>query len=464
MKIYNTLTKEREEFVPAEVGTVKMYVCGPTVNKNIHIGNARPMVFFDAARRYLEYKGYAVNFVTNFTDIDDKIIKAANEEGVDFLAVSEKYMADALAQSDGLNVKRATAYPRVTEEIDGIIEMIEALIAKGFAYETGGSVFFETSRFSAYGKLSGKRQKELEAGARVEIDPNKRSPMDFVLWKPAKPGEPKWPSPWGEGRPGWHIECSVMAKKYLGDSIDIHAGGEDLVFPHHENEIAQSESANEKPFAKYWLHNGMICVGNKKMAKSEGNFIRVCDITKEFSPDVLRFFILAAHYRSPLNFSRELMAAAENSLMRVRNCYADLKHQASSASDFLNDDRVCEGLDKFRTMFEEAMNDDFNTANAITAIFELIKFININITADSPKQSAESAAALLAELCGVLGIKPEAEEGFADESAISALIEERQAARAARDFAKADEIRGRLSGMGIILKDTAEGVKWLRKA
>lgn len=464
MKIYNTLTRKKEEFTPLVQGKAGMYVCGPTVYSNIHIGNARPIVVFDTVRRYLRYKGYEVRFVSNFTDIDDKIIRRANEEGVAFNVISERYIADALEVSDNLNCLRADVYPRVTEEIGGIIDMIGKLIEKGNAYEKNGAVFFETATMPNYGRLSGKKIKELEAGARVEVDLEKRSPSDFALWKPAKPGEPSWASPWGNGRPGWHIECSVMSKKYLGDTLDIHAGGDDLVFPHHENELAQSSAANGTEFVKYWMHNGMINVDNRKMSKSEGNFFLLTDITKDYSYDVLRFFYLSAHYRMPLNFSGELLAAAESSLMRIRNSYADIKFITENAEQFAllpEESKIIEALPQFRARFEEAMEDDFNTANAITAIFELVKFANINVGKSASKPLADAVLLLIDELCGILGVKTEAADMSA-EAGILALIEKRQAARKEKNFAEADRIRNELAEMGITLKDTPAGVQLMR--
>lgn len=383
MKIYNTLTRKKEEFVPIEENKVKMYVCGPTVYDYIHIGNARPYVIFDTIRRYFEYRGYEVNYIQNFTDVDDKIINKANEENVDMSVISERYINEALKDAHGLNVKDATFNPRVTQEMDNIIEMIKTLIEKGYAYEVNGSVYFDTMSFSDYGKLSKKKIDELIAGAseRIEVDSDKKNSTDFILWKPFKPGEPKWDSPWGQGRPGWHIECSVMAKKYLGDTIDIHAGGEDLIFPHHENEIAQSEAANGKPFANYWMHNGFINIDNEKMSKS-GKFFTLRDVVKEVPYDVIRFFILNGHYRSPINFSRELMQAAANGLDRIKNCMKDIEfYESKNTKDSFTDNEkslIIES-DNFIKQFEKSMDDDFNTADAVSAIFEFVKFANINI-------------------------------------------------------------------------------------
>lgn len=467
MRLYNTLTGKKEEFVPLEEGKVRMYVCGPTVYDYIHIGNARPYVIFDTIRRYLEYKGYDVNYVQNFTDVDDKIIKKANTEGVDSKVISERYIKEALEDAKGLNVEPATKNPKVTEEMDGIINMIQTLIDKGHAYEVDGSVFFDTKSFADYGKLSKKNIEDLEAGARIAVDESKKSPMDFVLWKPKKDGEPYWESPWSQGRPGWHIECSVMAKKYLGDTIDIHAGGEDLIFPHHENEIAQSESANDAPFAKYWLHNGFINVDNKKMSKSLGNFFTLREIVQEVPYDVVRFFILSGHYRSPINFSRELMEAAGNGLDRIKNAYKNLLFLEKSLNGEMTDEEkeLSKEADKFRVQFEAAMDDDFNTADAVTAIFEIAKFANINCNDTSSKAFVEDIKNKMLSLCDILGIKPY-DEVLADKISaeeIEKLIAERTAAKKAKDFAKADSIRAELLDKGVVIEDTRAGVRWTYK-
>ena len=467
MKLYNTLTRKKEEFVPLEPGKVKMYVCGPTVYDYIHIGNARPYVIFDTIRRYLEYKGYEVNYVQNFTDVDDKIIKKANAEGVDSKVISERYIAEAKKDAEGLNVEPATKNPKVTEEMDGIIEMIQTLIDKGHAYEVNGSVFYDTKSFPDYGKLSGKNIDDLEAGARIAVDETKKSPMDFVLWKPKKDGEPYWESPWSQGRPGWHIECSVMAKKYLGDTIDIHAGGEDLVFPHHENEIAQSEAANDKPFAKYWLHNGFINVDNKKMSKSLGNFFTLREIVEHIPYDVVRFFILSGHYRSPINFSRELMESAGAGLDRIKNAYKSLLFVESKAQGTMTADeaKLNDEADKFRIQFEKAMDDDFNTADAVTAIFEIAKFANVSVTENSSKEFVTAIREKMLTLCNILGIKPydEAKSGQISADEVEALIAERTAAKKAKNFARADEIREELSNKGVVIEDTRAGVRWSYK-
>ena len=468
MKIYNTLTRKKEEFVPMEPGKVKMYVCGPTVYNYIHIGNARPYVVFDTVRRYLEHKGYEVTYVQNFTDVDDKIIKRANEENSTMEKVSEKYIAEAFHDADGLNVKRATVHPRVTQEMPEIIEMIQQLIDKGFAYMDNGTVYYDTKAFSEYGKLSKKNLDELIAGAseRVTADEAKKNPTDFVLWKPRKPGEPKWESPWGDGRPGWHIECSVMSKKYLGETIDIHAGGEDLIFPHHENEIAQSEACSGKIFARYWMHNGFITVDNEKMSKSAGNFFTVREISEKFPYEVIRFFILSGHYRMPLNFSDTLMQASQNGLERIKNSAASLEYYINNCSAETKADDVenSKALQGFLTQFETAMDDDFNTADAITAIYELVKFINVKVKEEFSKKSAAEAKKLLDELCSVLGILQQKDEKAEDPETekIEALIAKRAEAKKAKDFAAADAIRDELAAMGITIKDTRQGVQWFR--
>ncbi|MBE6008469.1 MAG: cysteine--tRNA ligase [Lachnospiraceae bacterium] len=464
MKLYNTLTRKKEEFVPLEEGKVKMYVCGPTVYNYIHIGNARPYVVFDTVRRYFEYKGYDVTYIQNFTDVDDKIINKANEENTTMEVISGRYIEECFKDADGLNVKRASHHPRVTEEMDHIIEMIETLIENGAAYENDGTVYFDTKAFPEYGKLSKKNLDELIAGAseRVSFDEAKKNSTDFVLWKPFKPGEPKWQSPWGEGRPGWHIECSVMAKRYLGDTIDIHAGGEDLIFPHHENEIAQSEAANKKPFAKYWLHNGFITVDNEKMSKSLGNFFTVREISEEFPYEVIRFFILNGHYRMPLNFSRDLMQACKNGLERIKNCRNDLGYYLNNAPEGNADEAVLAEISKFRAQFEEAMDDDFNTADAVTAIYELVRYTNIKIKENISKATAEEIAKMFDLLCSVLGLLEAKEEADEDTALIEELIAKRAEAKKNKDFATADAIRDELAAMGITIKDTRQGVQWFR--
>ena len=467
MKIYNTLSKSKEEFVPLEEGKVKMYVCGPTVYNFIHIGNARPMIVFDTVRRYFEYKGYDVNYVSNFTDVDDKIIKKAIEEGVTAEEISKRYIAECKKDMEGLNVKPATKHPLATEEICGMVDMIQSLIDKGYAYEKNGTVYYRTRKFKDYGKLSHKNLDDLQSGGRsllVTGEDEKEDPLDFVLWKPKKEGEPAWESPWSDGRPGWHIECSVMSKKYLGEQIDIHAGGEDLIFPHHENEIAQSEAANGKEFAKYWMHNGFLNIDNRKMSKSLGNFFTVREISEKYDLQVLRFFMLSAHYRSPLNFSAELMEAAKNGLNRIVTAVENLKFLMGSAKTVTmteEERQKYEASSQYAASFEKAMDDDFNTADAIAAIFEYVKYINTNVGQDSSKEFLERLYGRLSTLTDVLGIIVDRKEEMLDAD-IEALIEERQAARKEKNFARADAIREELLAKGIILEDTREGVKWKR--
>ncbi len=467
MKIYNTLTKQKEEFVPVEEGKVKMYVCGPTVYNYIHIGNARPMIVFDTVRRYMEYKGYDVNYVSNFTDVDDKIIKKALEEGVDAGEISRRYIAECKKDMEAMNVKPATTHPLATQEIDGMLEMISTLMEKGYAYKVeDGTVYFRTRRFPFYGKLSHKNLDDLQAGHRdiKVVGDQKEDEFDFVLWKPKKDGEPYWESPWCQGRPGWHIECSVMAKKYLGEEIDIHAGGEDLIFPHHENEIAQSEAANGKEFSKYWMHNGFLNIDNKKMSKSLGNFFTVREIAEQYDLQVLRFFMLSAHYRSPLNFSEELMQAAKNGLDRIVTAAENLKSRKEKAVVLEMTAAETELWEKSYSVgekYEAAMEDDFNTADAVSAVFELVKYVNTIADETCSKELLEKLYSRLAQLCDILGILVERKEESLDEQ-VEALIAERQAARKERNFARADEIRDQLLSMGIILEDTREGVKWKR--
>ncbi len=463
MKIFNTLTRKKETFVPINEGKVGIYVCGPTVYDYIHIGNARPMIVFDTLRRYLEYKGYEVNYVSNFTDVDDKIIKRANEQGVDAKVISEKYIEEVKKDMAAMNVREATTHPKATEEIPDMIEMVKVLIEKGYAYEVSGTVYFRTRKFADYGKLSKKNIDDLRSGNRdllVSGENEKEDSLDFVLWKPKKEGEPSWPSPWGDGRPGWHLECSVMSKKYIGDIIDIHAGGEDLIFPHHENEIAQSEAANGTEFARYWMHNGFLKINNEKMSKSLGNFFTVREIADKYPLQVIRFFMLSAHYRSPLNFSADLVEASKNGLDRILTAVDKLRGISSSDTTG-EDETVAKEIAAYIERFEAAMDDDLNTADAISVIFELIKYTNINITENTPKKSIDLALGTIEKLCGILGIITEKEEELLD-SDIEALINERQEARKAKNFARADEIRNKLSDMGIILEDTREGVKWKR--
>ena len=468
MKIYNTLTRRKEEFVPLEPGKVKMYVCGPTVYNLIHIGNARPMIVFDTVRRYFEYKGYDVNYVSNFTDVDDKIINKAIEEGTDADTISKRYIEECQKDMKALNVKPATKNPLATEEICGMLDMIQTLIEKGYAYAAAdGTVYFRVKKFKDYGKLSHKNLEDLQSGFReikVTGEEGKEDPNDFVLWKPKKEGEPYWESPWCEGRPGWHIECSVMAKHYLGEEIDIHAGGEDLIFPHHENEIAQSEAANGKPFARYWMHNAFLNIDNRKMSKSLGNFFTVREICEKYDPQVLRFFMLSAHYRSPLNFSAELMEASKNGLDRILTGMEKLREtEAKVSQDSLSlaeEENKAKG-EALAAKYEAAMEDDFNTADAISAVFELIKLANSTVTEESSKAYVSWLKEELERLCEVLGIETEKKKEVLD-AEIERMIEERQVARKAKNFALADEIRGRLLEMGIILEDTREGVKWKR--
>ena len=465
MKIYNTMSKRKEVFVPLEEGKVKMYVCGPTVYNFIHIGNARPMIVFDTVRRYFEYKNYDVNFVSNFTDVDDKIIKKANEEGVTAEEISKRYIEECKKDMEGMNIQPATKNPLATEEIGGMISMIETLIEKGYAYEKNGTVYYRTRKFAEYGKLSHKNLDDLQSGGRallVSGEDEKEDSLDFVLWKPKKEGEPAWKSPWGEGRPGWHIECSEMSKKYLGEQIDIHAGGEDLIFPHHENEIAQSEAANGKEFAKYWMHNGFLNIDNHKMSKSLGNFFTVREISEKYDLQVLRFFMLSAHYRSPLNFSAELMEAAKNGLERITTAAENLKFLINNAKmeDMSEDEREkLAGSTVYVENFEKAMDDDFNTADAISAVFEFVKYMNTTTDGASSKEYLQNLFDCLVRLTDVLGIIVDKEDEILAAD-IEALIEERQAARKAKNFARADEIRDELLAKGIILKDTREGVQW----
>ena len=468
IQIYNTLSKRKEEFKPLEPGKVKMYVCGPTVYNLIHIGNARPMIVFDTVRRYMEYKGYEVNYVSNFTDVDDKIIKKANEEGVEPSVISERYIAECKKDMEGMNIKPATKNPKATEEIGGMLDMIQTLIDKRHAYPAAdGTVYFRTRSFKDYGKLSHKNLDDLQGGNRsllVSGEDQKEDPLDFVLWKPKKEGEPYWDSCWCQGRPGWHIECSVMSKRYLGEEIDIHAGGEDLIFPHHENEIAQSEAANDKPFARYWMHNAFLNIDNRKMSKSLGNFRTVREISEQYDLQVLRFFMLNAHYRSPLNFSADLMEAAKNALERITDAAANLKDRKAAAQTDTATDAEKELLaqaQEFVKKFEEAMDDDFNTADALAAIFELVKFANTNVSEASSAEFAGTLLDTMVKLCDVLGLKAVKTEEILDKE-IEDLIAERQEARKAKNFARADEIRDELLAKGIILKDTREGVKWKR--
>ncbi|NLG02474.1 MAG: cysteine--tRNA ligase [Clostridia bacterium] len=467
MKLYNTLSKRKEEFVPIEPGKVKMYVCGPTVYNLIHIGNARPMIVFDTARRYMEHKGYEVNYVSNFTDVDDRIIKKAIEEGIDANTVSQRYIEECKKDMEGLNVKPATVHPKATEEICGMIEMIETLVEKGYAYKADdGTVYFRTRKFKDYGKLSHKNLDDLRGGNRsllVSGEDQKEDSLDFVLWKPKKENEPYWESPWCNGRPGWHIECSVMSKKYLGEEIDIHAGGEDLIFPHHENEIAQSEAANGKEFARYWLHNAFLNIDNKKMSKSLGNFLTVRDISEKYDLQVLRFFMLNAHYRSPINFSAELMESAKNSLERITTAVQrldDLIQQKSETGDISADEQSLLGAaDQYTKKFNDAMDDDINTADAIAAVFEMVKYSNTHFDERHSKAALMEMKQKMVALTDILGLNTAKKEEILDEE-IEKLIAERQTARKDKNFKRADEIRDMLLEKGIVLEDTREGVKW----
>lgn len=465
MKIYNTLTRRKEEFKPIEDGFVKIYVCGPTVYNFFHIGNARPFVVFDTLRKYLEYRGYKVKFVQNFTDVDDKIINKAREEGVTAPEISEKYIEEYYKDAAALNVKKADVHPKVSEHIPEIIDFVSTLVDKGYAYEVNGDVYFSTRKFDGYGKLSRQNIEDLEAGARIAVGDIKKDPLDFALWKAQKePDEIAWDSPWGKGRPGWHIECSAMSKKHLGDTIDIHAGGQDLQFPHHENEIAQYESAHHETFSNYWMHNGFININNQKMSKSLGNFFTVRDITAQYDPMVLRFYMLSAHYRNPLNFSKELMDAAKTSLDRIYTALDRLRELSAKAQGDAMTAKELEdqkAVDQLQETFNSKMDDDLNTADAITAIFELVRVANITATEESTKAYVDYVLAKLELLMGVLGIRTELKKDDLD-SEVEKLIEERQAARKAKDFARADEIRDQLLAMGIVLKDTREGVKWSR--
>ena len=468
MQIYNTLTRRKEELIPVKEGQISMYVCGPTVYDYFHIGNARPFVVFDTLRRYLEYRGYKVKYVQNFTDIDDKMINRANREGITVKELGDRFIQEYYRDADALGIERATVNPRATEHIGDIIKLVKKLIEKGHAYATdNGDVYFSVRSDPGYGKLKGQDIDDMENGARISPTEQKRDPLDFALWKGEKPGEPSWPSPWGKGRPGWHIECSAMSMKYLGETFDIHGGGMDLIFPHHENEIAQSECAHDKTFANYWMHNAFLNIDNHKMSKSLGNFRTVRDVVTENDPQVVRFFMLSAHYRNPLNFSKDLLDLAKNSYDRIVNCASNLRFlmQGKDTADTTlaaGEEELLKEAEKFRTEFEKAMDDDFNTADAISAIFELVKWININASADNSGAYLGKLHAELAELSDVLGLIVDREEDLGGNEAkeIEALIEERQAARKARDFAKADAIRDSLKERGIILEDTKEGVKW----
>lgn len=465
MKVYNTLSRKKEEFLPIDENEVKIYVCGPTVYNYFHIGNARPFVVFDTLRRYLEYRGKRVKFIQNFTDVDDKIINKAKEDGVSAREVSEKYIGEYYKDAAALNVGKATVHPKVTENMDEIISFVEGLILKGYAYESEGDVYFSTRSFSDYGKLSKQNIEDLEVGARIEVGEKKKDPLDFALWKARKnEDEIAWASPWGMGRPGWHIECSVMSTKYLGDTIDIHAGGQDLTFPHHENEIAQTEAATGKTFANYWMHNGYITIDNEKMSKSKGNFFTVRDILKSYDGEVIRFFLLSGHYRNPINFSEELMEQSKNSLLRMQNAKLTLRHLIENETGELRDEEKIHlgHLQEYRQKFTEAMDDDLNTADAISAVFELIKQVNTYVKDGCSKAFAEECMSLLTELTDVLGLLKDGGLEEKDEE-IEALIAERREARANKDFKRADEIRDLLKARGITLKDTPQGIQIIRE-
>lgn len=465
MKVYNTLTRKKEELVPITPGEIKMYACGPTVYNYIHIGNARPLCIFDILRRYLEYRGYNVKFVQNFTDIDDKIIRRANEEHVDFSEISERYIKEFWTDADGLNVRHATINPKATENIDAIIQIISTLIEKGYAYEAQGDVYFSTEKFKDYGKLSHQPLEDLEAGARIMVGEVKREPMDFAVWKAAKPGEPAWDSPWGKGRPGWHIECSAMNWRYLGDTIDIHCGGQDLIFPHHENEIAQSECFTGKPFAHYWMHNGYINVDNVKMSKSLGNFFTVRDVAEKYGYEPIRYLLISAQYRSPINYSTDIIEQCIAALNRLYTCRVSLDFELKNAVDAEHDGdkAIIDGFDKYREQFISAMDDDLNTADAIASIFELVRDINTNVVGKTPSKAlVEGAIAMFDELTGVLGLVYNRKTETLD-SDVEALIEARTNARKEKNWAEADRIRDQLKEMGIVLEDTAQGVKWHRE-
>ena len=462
MKLYNTLTRKKEEFIPIEDNKVRMYSCGPTVYNYFHIGNARPFIMFDLLRNYLIYRGYEVTFVQNFTDVDDKIITRANEEGISPFEVADKYIAEYFRDADGLGIRRADVHPRVTENIPQIIEFIEELIEKGYAYESAGDVYFDTQKFKDYGKLSRQNLAELNLGSRIEVNEDKRHPMDFALWKSKKEGEIGWESPWSEGRPGWHIECSVMSRRYLGDTIDIHSGGQDLIFPHHENEIAQSEARSGKPFSNFWVHNGYINIDNQKMSKSLNNFFTVREISDEMDLEIVRFFMLSAHYRGPVNYSKELLDQAKAGMTRLYNSKNRMEFLLSMAESGIREEEKAnlEKLPEFKKAFIDAMDDDLNTADAITAIFELVSFVNTTAKDESSKEYVEECLAIFSELTGVLNIIQKKDE--VDEEKINELIEKRTAAKKNKDFAESDRIRDELKEMGIELLDTRQGTTWTK--
>ena len=464
MKLFNTMTMQKEEFVPIEAGKVRMYACGPTVYNLIHVGNARPIIMFDVLRRYLEYSGYDVTFVQNFTDVDDKIIKRANEEGISASDVAEKYISEYWTDVKALGVREATVHPRATENMQQIIDMVQTLVDKGYAYETNGDVYYRTEKFSEYGKLSHQPLEDLQAGARIDVSDCKENPMDFALWKAAKPGEPAWDSPWGKGRPGWHIECSAMSVRYLGKTIDIHCGGQDLIFPHHENEVAQSEAANGRKFVNYWVHNGFIAVDNKKMSKSLGNFFTVREAAEAYGYDAIRMFMLMSHYRSPLNYSGEILNQAKAALERLSTARQNLDFFMANGKEgemTAEEASFAKGLSEYRVRFREVMDDDLNTADAVAAVFDMVRDINtvVSPVVDPTKAIARECAAIFDEFADVLGlpVKKAQEDGDAE---IEALIAERQAARKVKNYAEADRIRDKIKEMGYVLEDTPQGVKF----
>ena len=463
MKVFNTLSKRKEELVPLEPGKIKMYACGPTVYNYIHIGNARPICVFDTLRRYLEYRGYEVTFVQNFTDIDDKLINKANEEGITVPEVAKRYIAEYKTDAQGLGVRPATIHPCATDNIDTILAMVGDLVEKGYAYEREGSVYFRSRKFEGYGKLSHQPLEDLESGARIDVSDLKEDALDFVIWKAAKPGEPSWPSPWGEGRPGWHIECSAMNRKHLGDTLDIHCGGQDLIFPHHENEIAQSECCTGKEYVRYWMHNGYINVDNRKMSKSLNNFFTVREIADRFGYEPIKFMMLQAHYRSPINYSLEVIEQCQAALDRLHTCRDRLAFLQQSGQDGAGDaDALKAQIDARVAQFVEAMDDDLNTADGLAALFEMVREINTFTTGECPKAAIDYAVEKFDELCGVLGLLYARKANDLD-TEVEELIAQRQAARKAKDFALADQIRDKLAQMGIELKDTPQGVQWTKK-
>lgn len=458
MKLYNTLSRSKEEFIPLTPGVVKMYSCGPTVYHYFHIGNARPFIIFDTLRRFLEYSGYQVTFVQNFTDVDDRMIRLSNEQGKGLKEFADHFIAEYFVDADGLGIKRASYHPRATECIPEMISIISDLINKGHAYEVNGDVYYSTRSFNEYGKLSHYCVEDLESGARVDIGEDKRDPLDFALWKAQKPGEPAWESPWGMGRPGWHIECSAMSRSILGETIDIHSGGLDLIFPHHENEIAQSEAANGKPFARYWLHNGFLTIDNEKMSKSLGNFFTVRDVVAQFPYEVIRYFLLSAHYRSPINFADELLKQAQNGLDRLYECKESLKFQLSLPTTHEDTAESILDWSSYQKRFEEAMSDDLNTADAISVLFEMVRALNTAMANKASKTDLAAGLEMLLKLSDVLGLLGRKEESI--DSEIEALIEQRQIARKEKNWAESDRIRDLLKEKGVELKDTAQGVQW----